>query len=93
MKPVCLCVCVSEEVWHMSSWWLRSGSGAFPHLAAKQTSHPRRLPLPTIHPALPTLNTLSHTHIHIYSDLACGSHKMCRYNIKSNNKEFYVWSL
>ena len=44
----------------MSSWWLWSGSGAFPHLAAEPTSHQRRLPVPTIHPALPTLNALTH---------------------------------
>lgn len=54
-------VCVSEEVRHLSSRWLRPGPGAFPHLAAQQTPHQRCLSVPTIHPALPTLNTHMHS--------------------------------
>lgn len=50
-------VCVSEEVWHMPSRRLWSGPGAFPHLAAEQTSHTRRVSVPTLHPTLPTLST------------------------------------
>ncbi len=57
----CGCLCVSEEVWHVSSRWIRSGSGAIPHLAAKPPSHPGRLPVPTLHSALPALNTHTHT--------------------------------
>lgn len=79
-------VFVSEEVWHVSSWRLRSGSGAFPHLAAEQTSHQRRLSVPTIHPALPTLN--KHALFAMWQRSV--SHKMCCATIlKSNNKEFW----
>ncbi|CAF88673.1 unnamed protein product, partial [Tetraodon nigroviridis] len=64
-------VCVSEEVRHLPSRRLRSGPGAFPHLAAEQTSHTRRLPVPSIHPTLPPLNTLAHSDV---TALKCDSH-------------------
>lgn len=50
------CLCVSEEVRLVSSRRLRPRPGAFPHLAAEQTSHQRRVPVPAVHPALPTLS-------------------------------------
>lgn len=71
------CVCVSEEVWHMPSRRLWSRPGAFPHLAAEQTSHTRRLPVPTLHPTLPTLNALP------YSDAAA---MKCDFNIWKRKK-------
>lgn len=54
---------VAEEVWYLSAWRIRSGTGTIPHLASEPTPHPWRLPLPSLHPALPALNpSLSHTH-------------------------------
>lgn len=52
-------VCVSEEVRRLPPRRLRPGPGALPHLAAEPASHTRRLPVPAVHPALPTLNALA----------------------------------
>lgn len=52
----CFCLLrVSEEVRDVSPRRLRPGPGALPHLAAEQTPHPGRVPVPPLHPALPAL--------------------------------------